>query len=35
MEPIEVFREVFGVTIRDGYGQTESVCLVCNPRAFR
>ena len=31
VEPIEVFREVFGVTIRDGYGQTESVCLVCNP----
>lgn len=31
VEPIEVFQEVFGVTIRDGYGQTESVCLVCNP----
>lgn len=31
VEPIEVFREAFGVTIRDGYGQTESVCLVCNP----
>jgi len=31
VEPIEVFRKVFGVTIRDGYGQTESVCLVCNP----
>lgn len=31
VEPIEVFRETFGVTIRDGYGQTESVCLVCNP----
>jgi acetyl-CoA synthetase len=29
-EPIAVFREAFGVTIRDGYGQTESVCLVCN-----
>ncbi|MBC7093359.1 AMP-binding protein [Candidatus Bipolaricaulota bacterium] len=29
-EPIEVFRDAFGVTIRDGYGQTESVCLVCN-----
>jgi len=31
VEPIQVFRENFGVTIRDGYGQTESVCLVCNP----
>lgn len=31
VEPIEVFRETFGITIRDGYGQTESVCLVCNP----
>ncbi|MCR4391697.1 MAG: AMP-binding protein [Candidatus Acetothermia bacterium] len=30
VEPIEVFRDAFGVTIRDGYGQTESVCLVCN-----
>ncbi len=29
-EPIEVIRRAFGVTIRDGYGQTESVCLVCN-----
>ena len=29
-EPIEAFRRAFGVTIRDGYGQTESVCLVCN-----
>ncbi len=31
VEPIQVFQEIFGVTIRDGYGQTESVCLVCNP----
>jgi len=30
VEAIEVFRRAFGVTIRDGYGQTESVCLVCN-----
>jgi len=30
VEPIEAFRRAFGVTIRDGYGQTESVCLVCN-----
>jgi len=29
-EPLEVIRKAFGVTIRDGYGQTESVCLVCN-----
>lgn len=31
IEPIEAFERAFGVTIRDGYGQTESVCLVCNP----
>ena len=30
VEPIEAFKSAFGVTIRDGYGQTESVCLVCN-----
>ncbi len=30
-EAIEVFRRAFGITIRDGYGQTESVCLACNP----
>jgi len=30
VEPIEAFRRAFGVTIRDGYGQTESICLVCN-----
>ncbi len=30
-EAIAVFQEAFGVAIRDGYGQTESVCLVCNP----
>ena len=30
VEPIEAFRRAFGVTIRDGYGQTESACLVCN-----
>ncbi len=30
IEPIEAFQRAFGVTIRDGYGQTESVCLVCN-----
>ncbi len=30
VEPIEAFKKAFGVTIRDGYGQTESVCLVCN-----
>jgi len=30
VEPIEAFRRALGVTIRDGYGQTESVCLVCN-----
>ena len=30
VEPIEAFKRTFGVTIRDGYGQTESVCLVCN-----
>ena len=30
VEPIDAFKRTFGVTIRDGYGQTESVCLVCN-----
>jgi len=30
IEPIEAFKRAFGVTIRDGYGQTESICLVCN-----
>jgi acetyl-CoA synthetase len=30
VEPIEAFKRAFNVTIRDGYGQTESVCLVCN-----
>jgi acetyl-CoA synthetase len=30
VEPIEAFKRAFGVTIRDGYGQTESICLVCN-----
>ncbi len=29
-EVIDSFRDALGVTIRDGYGQTESVCLVCN-----
>ena len=29
-EPIEVFEEAFGVTPRDGYGQTETVALVTN-----
>jgi acetyl-CoA synthetase len=27
---IDTVRDALGVTIRDGYGQTESVCLVCN-----
>ncbi|MBU7015746.1 MAG: AMP-binding protein [Theionarchaea archaeon] len=27
---IDFFREKFGITIREGYGQTETVCLVCN-----
>ncbi|UPM45220.1 acyl-CoA synthetase [Halocatena salina] len=29
-EPIEAFEEAFGVTPRDGYGQTETVALVSN-----
>jgi acetyl-CoA synthetase len=29
-EPIEAFEEAFGVTPRDGYGQTETVALVVN-----
>jgi acetyl-CoA synthetase len=29
-EVIDVFREKFGITIREGYGQTETVCLACN-----
>jgi acetyl-CoA synthetase len=35
VEPIEAFKRAFGVTIRDGYGQTESVCLVCNLPGMR
>ncbi len=35
VEPIEAFKRAFGVTIRDGYGQTESVCLVCNYPGFK
>ncbi|HAZ29996.1 TPA: AMP-dependent synthetase [Candidatus Acetothermia bacterium] len=31
VEAIEVFKGAFGFPIRDGYGQTESVCLACNP----
>ncbi|MCI2425893.1 AMP-binding protein [Candidatus Acetothermia bacterium] len=30
VEPIEAFRRAFNVTIRDAYGQTETVCLVSN-----
>ncbi len=30
VEPIEAFQEAFGVTPRDGYGQTETVALVTN-----
>ncbi|MFB6266494.1 MAG: acyl-CoA synthetase [Halodesulfurarchaeum sp.] len=30
VEPIEAFEEAFGVTPRDGYGQTETVALVSN-----
>ncbi len=30
VEPIEAFQEAFGVTPRDGYGQTETVGLVTN-----
>ncbi len=30
VEPLNAFRDAFGVEIRDGYGQTESVCLACN-----
>lgn len=30
VEVIETLREALGITVRDGYGQTESVCLVCN-----
>ncbi|MGC9529498.1 MAG: acyl-CoA synthetase [Candidatus Bipolaricaulaceae bacterium] len=29
-EVIDTFKRALGITIRDGYGQTESVCLVCN-----
>jgi acetyl-CoA synthetase len=34
-EPIEAFKRAFGVQIRDGYGQTESVCLACNYPGLR
>ncbi len=30
IEPLETFKRAFGVTIRDAYGQTETVCLVSN-----
>ncbi len=30
VEPIKAFQRAFGVTIRDAYGQTETVCLVSN-----
>ncbi|MCD5383437.1 AMP-binding protein [candidate division WOR-3 bacterium] len=30
VEPIDRFKRAFGVTIRDAYGQTETVCLVSN-----
>ena len=30
IEPIEAFKRAFDVTIRDAYGQTETVCLVSN-----
>jgi acetyl-CoA synthetase len=29
-EVIDFFEEKFGITIREGYGQTETACLVCN-----
>jgi len=29
-EVVETFQKAFGITIRDGYGQTETCCLVCN-----
>ncbi|WP_284013386.1 acyl-CoA synthetase [Halobaculum litoreum] len=29
-EPIEALQEAYGITPRDGYGQTETVCLVSN-----
>ena len=29
-EVIDFFKEKFNITIREGYGQTETVCLVCN-----
>lgn len=29
-EVIEFFQKSYGITVREGYGQTETVCLVCN-----
>ncbi|MEA1992923.1 MAG: AMP-binding protein [Euryarchaeota archaeon] len=29
-EVIDKFEQAFGITIRDGYGQTETCCLACN-----
>ncbi|MCK4247950.1 MAG: acyl-CoA synthetase, partial [Methanomicrobia archaeon] len=29
-EVVETFQKAFGITIRDGYGQTETCCLACN-----
>jgi acetyl-CoA synthetase len=33
-EVIDFFKETYDITIREGYGQTETVCLACNYRGL-
>jgi len=33
-ETIRLWKEGTGITIREGYGQTETVCMICNPAGF-
>ena len=33
-ETIRLWKEGTGITLREGYGQTETVCMICNPAGF-
>lgn len=33
-ETIRLWKEGTNITLREGYGQTETVCLICNPAGF-
>ena len=33
-ETLRLWKEGTGITIREGYGQTETVCMICNPAGF-